>query len=433
MSTPVTLGLTSFVIAILSVGSKTVSVRIRMKKLGRSHQAFFRICAVDRHAPRDGRVLEELGTYDPRVPETDARAIFNAERVDYWLSVGAQPSDNVAVLIKKYGTNGTHAAAQKAALEKLAQPKTVPDPGARSVCPSRRRRRKRQRQPRVRLRLRSQGWRRLRPKPRRQRPRERKLYVAEFSRIQFPIPELLRVQLRCAFDVLTLFPEIFSGYLGQSVLKRAIDAGIVSVQLHNIRDWAQGKHRQVDDRPFGGGPGMVLRPEPVVESVEAVRSQGDEPGHLILLTPQGRRFDQRIAAELSEYKRLVLICGRYEGVDQRAIDLLQPDEISVGDYILGGGEVAAMVVIDAVARLVPGVLGDEESNKQDSFSGDRPLLEFPQYTRPREYRGLKVPEVLMTGNHPDIARWREQQQLDRTRDRRADLLGEDAAERRSDV
>ncbi|HVT28452.1 MAG TPA: tRNA (guanosine(37)-N1)-methyltransferase TrmD [Lacipirellulaceae bacterium] len=234
-------------------------------------------------------------------------------------------------------------------------------------------------------------------------------------------------------DVLTLFPEIFSGYLGQSVLKRAIEAGIVRVELHNIRDWAQGKHRQVDDRPFGGGPGMVLRPEPVVESTEAVQSQGGEPGHLVLLTPQGRKFDQRIAGEFAGRKRLVLICGRYEGVDQRAIDILQPDEVSIGDYILSGGEVAAMVVIDAVARLVPGVLGDEESSKQDSFSGERPLLEFPQYTRPREYRGLNVPEILITGNHPDIARWREQQKLDRTRARRADLLGEDAAERRSDV
>ena len=234
-------------------------------------------------------------------------------------------------------------------------------------------------------------------------------------------------------DVLTLFPEIFSGYVGQSVLKRAIVTGLVGVHVHNIRDWAQGKHRQVDDRPFGGGPGMVLRPEPVVESVEAVQAAGDEPGHLILLTPQGRRLDQRIAKELATNQRQPLLCRRYEGVDQRAIDLLQPDELSIGDYILGGGEVAAMVVIDAVARLIPGVLGDEESNKQDSFSGDRPLLEFPQYTRPREYRGLKVPDVLMTGNHPDIARWREQQQLDRTRERRADLLDDDLAERRSDV
>jgi tRNA (guanine37-N1)-methyltransferase len=234
-------------------------------------------------------------------------------------------------------------------------------------------------------------------------------------------------------DVLTLFPEMFSGYLIQSLLKRAVDAGIIEVRVHNIRDWARGKHRQVDDRPFGGGPGMVLRPEPVGESVEAVRGQASEPGHLVLLTPQGRRFDQRVVEELAGHERLILICGRYEGVDQRAIDLLQPDEISIGDYILGGGEVAAMVVVDAVVRLVPGVLGDEESNKQDSFSGEPPLLEFAQYTRPREYRSLTVPEVLVSGNHPDIARWREQQKLDRTRERRADLLGEDAAERRSDV
>jgi tRNA (guanine37-N1)-methyltransferase len=234
-------------------------------------------------------------------------------------------------------------------------------------------------------------------------------------------------------DILTLFPEMFSGYLGQSLLKRAIDAGIVYVQIHNIRDWAQGKHRQVDDRPFGGGPGMVLRPEPVVECVEAVQGQDDEAGHLVLLSPQGRRLDQRIVTELAGKSRLVLICGRYEGVDQRVIDLLQPNELSIGDFILGGGEVAAMVVVDAVVRLVPGVLGDDESNKQDSFSGDPPLLEFAQYTRPREYRGLTVPDVLMTGNHPEIARWREQQKLERTRERRADLLGDDDVERRSDV
>jgi tRNA (guanine37-N1)-methyltransferase len=231
-------------------------------------------------------------------------------------------------------------------------------------------------------------------------------------------------------DVLTLFPEMFSGYLGQSLLKRAVDAGIVDVQVHNIRDWAQGKHRQVDDRPFGGGPGMVLRPEPVVESVEAVRGEGSEPGHLILLTPVGRRLDQRMVEQLAGNKRLVMVCGRYEGVDQRAIDLLEPDEISIGDYILGGGEVAAMVLVDAVVRLVPGVLGDEESNKQDSFSGEPPLLEFAQYTRPREYRGLTVPEVLMSGNHPDIARWREQQKLERTRERRADLLREEGKPQR---
>jgi tRNA (guanine37-N1)-methyltransferase len=178
---------------------------------------------------------------------------------------------------------------------------------------------------------------------------------------------------------------------------------------------------------------MVLRPEPIVESVEAVRGQSGEPGHLILLSPQGRRLDQAIVEELAACKRLILICGRYEGVDQRAIDLLRPDELSIGDYIVGGGEVAAMIVIDAVVRLVPGVLGDEESNKQDSFSGDPPLLEFPQYTRPREYRGLIVPDVLMTGNHPEIARWREQQKRQRTKERRADLLGEGDEDKRSDV
>jgi tRNA (guanine37-N1)-methyltransferase len=234
-------------------------------------------------------------------------------------------------------------------------------------------------------------------------------------------------------DVLTLFPDMFPGYLGQSLLKRAIDAGLVKIELHDIRDWARGKHQQVDDRPFGGGPGMVLRPEPVVESVEAVLSQKTESvqaaceptGHLVYLTPQGRKLNQAIAEELAAKPRLVLLCGRYEGIDQRAIDILRPDELSIGDFILGGGEVAAMVVIDAVVRLVPGVLGDEESNRQDSFSGDPPLLEFPQYTRPREYRGLEVPAVLTSGNHPEIATWREQQKLKRTRERRSDLLSED--------
>jgi tRNA (guanine37-N1)-methyltransferase len=248
-----------------------------------------------------------------------------------------------------------------------------------------------------------------------------------FNIWHFAFPTDMRI------DVLTLFPEIFFGYLGQSLVKRAVDAGVLDIKVHNIRDWARGKQRQVDDRPFGGGPGMVLRPEPVVESVESVQGEGEVPGYLVLLTPQGRRLNQRVVEELAGQRRLVLICGRYEGVDQRAIDLLAPDELSIGDYILGGGEVAAMVVIDAVARLVPGVLGDEESNKQDSFSGDPPLLEFPQYTRPREYRGLTVPDVLMTGNHPEIARWREEQKLERTRQRRADLLADEASERRSDV
>jgi tRNA (guanine37-N1)-methyltransferase len=230
------------------------------------------------------------------------------------------------------------------------------------------------------------------------------------------------------FDVLALFPEMFSGYLGQSLLKLAIERGLVDVKLHNIRDWTHDKHQSVDDRPFGGGPGMVLRPEPVVESVEAVRAMGDDPGHLVLFTPVGRRLTQPVVEELAGHGRLVMVCGRYEGFDQRAIDILRPDEISIGDYILGGGEVAAMVTIDAVVRLVPDVLGDQESNRQDSFSGEDRLLEYAQYTRPREYRGLEVPPVLLGGNHPEIAKWRKEQSLKRTGERRADLLGDDTRE-----
>jgi tRNA (guanine37-N1)-methyltransferase len=230
------------------------------------------------------------------------------------------------------------------------------------------------------------------------------------------------------FDVLTLFPEMFPGYLGQSVLRAAIDAGLVDVRLHNIRDWTKDKHKVVDDRPFGGGPGMLLKVEPVVECVEAVRAQQAEPGHLVLLTPQGRRLDQSIVEELAGRRRLLLLCGRYEGFDDRVRQILEPDEISIGDYVLGGGEVAAMVLIDAVARLVPGVLGHDESNRQDSFSGDERLLEFAQYTRPREYRGLEVPSVLLSGNHDEIAQWRRQQSLETTRRQRADLLQPQPAE-----
>jgi len=222
------------------------------------------------------------------------------------------------------------------------------------------------------------------------------------------------------FDILTLFPEIFPGYLGQSVLKRAIERGMIDVQLHNIRDWATDKHRTVDDRPFGGGPGMVLKVQPIVECVEAVRRLADDPGQLLMLTPQGRRLDQPKVEELAGRKRLVLLCGRYEGFDERVRQILEPEEISIGDFVLSGGEVAAMVIVDAVARLIPGVLGDEESSRQDSFSGDERLLEFSQYTRPREYRGLEVPEVLLSGDHEEIARWRKEQSLQRTRQRGQD-------------
>lgn len=223
------------------------------------------------------------------------------------------------------------------------------------------------------------------------------------------------------FDVLTLFPGILEGYLGQSLMRLAIERGLVDVQLHNIRDWTHDKHHCVDDRPYGGGPGMVLKVEPVVECVEAVRQMGPEPGHLIMLTPQGRRLDQEIVEELTGHRRLLLLCGRYEGFDDRVRQILEPDEISIGDYILGGGEVASLAIIDAVARLVPGVLGDEESNRQDSFSGQDRRLEFAQYTRPREFRGLTVPEILLNGNHEQIARWRDEQSDRRTREQRADL------------
>jgi tRNA (guanine37-N1)-methyltransferase len=224
------------------------------------------------------------------------------------------------------------------------------------------------------------------------------------------------------FDVLTLFPEIFSGYLTQSLLKLAIQRQLVDVQLHNIRDWTRDKHRMVDDRPFGGGPGMVIKPEPTIEAVEAVRTQGTSAGRLLLLTPQGRPLTQRVVEELASEPRLLLLCGRYEGFDQRVSDILAPDEVSVGDFVLNGGEVAAMVVIDAVIRLVPGVLGDEKSGREDSFSTGNRLLEFAQYTRPRSYRGWEVPEVLMSGDHQRVATWRENNSLERTRKRRPDLL-----------
>jgi tRNA (guanine37-N1)-methyltransferase len=224
------------------------------------------------------------------------------------------------------------------------------------------------------------------------------------------------------FDVLTLFPEIFQGYLGQSLLKRAIQAGLVDVQLHDIRDWSKTKHNTVDDRPFGGGPGMVMKVEPVVECVEAVRSKDPEPGHLVMLTPQGRRLDQPAVERLAQHKRILLLCGRYEGFDERIRLILEPEEISVGDYVLNGGEVAAMVVIETTIRLVPGVLGDEDSSIYDSFSGERRWLECAQYTRPREYRGFEAPEVLLNGNHAEIERWREENSRQRTLERRSDLL-----------
>jgi tRNA (guanine37-N1)-methyltransferase len=216
------------------------------------------------------------------------------------------------------------------------------------------------------------------------------------------------------FDVLTLFPEIFSGYLTQSLLKLAIDRGLVDIQLWNIRDWAAGKHHSVDDRPFGGGPGMVIMPGPVFDAVEAVRPRHPEPGELILLTPAGDRLTQAIVQDLAAKKRLILLCGRYEGFDERIRLGLRPREISVGDFICNGGEVPAMTVIDAVVRYVPGVLGDEQSLVEESHC-DSGRIEYPQYTRPREFRGMTVPETLLSGDHEAIARWRQQQSELRSR------------------
>jgi tRNA (guanine37-N1)-methyltransferase len=216
------------------------------------------------------------------------------------------------------------------------------------------------------------------------------------------------------FDVLSLFPDLFQGYFTQSLLKLAIERGLVEIHLWNIRDWAKGKHKCVDDRPFGGGPGMVIMPEPVFACVESVQSQAPEPGQLILLTPGGRRLTQQVVRELAGYRRLLLLCGRYEGFDERVRLGLEPREISIGDFICNGGEVPAMVVIDTVIRYVPGVLGDEESVTEESHS-EPGRIEYPQYTRPRVFRGLEVPEILLSGNHPAIARWRREQSEQRSR------------------
>jgi tRNA (guanine37-N1)-methyltransferase len=216
------------------------------------------------------------------------------------------------------------------------------------------------------------------------------------------------------FDVLTLFPDLFQGYLTQSILKLALERGLVEINLWNIRDWAEGKHQSVDDRPFGGGPGMVLMPEPVFAAVEGVQTKAPEAGVLVLLTPGGRRLTQTVVQELVGHKRLLLLCGRYEGFDERIRLGLKPVEISIGDFICNGGEVPAMVVIDTVVRYVPGVLGDADSVKDESHSSPG-RLEYPQYTRPRVFRNMAVPEILLSGNHEAIARWRREQAEERSR------------------
>ncbi|MDB5309527.1 MAG: tRNA ((37)-N1)-methyltransferase TrmD [Gemmataceae bacterium] len=231
-----------------------------------------------------------------------------------------------------------------------------------------------------------------------------------------PTPEPRRT---IRFDVLTLFPGIIEGYLGQSLLDDAIKAGLVQVHLWNIRDWTQDKHQKVDDRPFGGGPGMVLMAQPVVDCVDAVRAKAAPPGRVVMMTPAGERLTQPVVERLAAEPRLLLLCGRYEGFDDRIRQLIDPWEISVGDFVCNGGEVPAMVVIDAVIRLVPGVLGDEQSAADESHS-EPGRLEYPQFTRPRVFRGLEVPEVLLSGNHQGIAKWRREQSALRSHPRQGD-------------
>jgi len=228
------------------------------------------------------------------------------------------------------------------------------------------------------------------------------------------------------FDILTLFPEMFQSYLGQGHLKRAIDRGLVDIQLHNFRDYAPGKRRQVDDKPFGGGPGMLIMCQPVFDCVESVQAAAPAPGRLLMMTPQGRKLDQALVEELALEPRLLLLCGRYEGFDDRIRQGLKPTEVSVGDFICNGGEVPAMLIVDTVIRLIPGVLHDETSSRYDSFS-NAGLLEHPQFTRPREFRGMVVPEILINGDHQKIEDWQREQSLKRTAERRMDLL--DSSER----
>ncbi|KAA3643307.1 MAG: tRNA (guanosine(37)-N1)-methyltransferase TrmD [Chloroflexi bacterium] len=221
------------------------------------------------------------------------------------------------------------------------------------------------------------------------------------------------------FDVFTLFPEMFPAYLNESILKRAQNANLLDVHLHNIRDWTTDKHNVTDDEVYGGGGGMVMKPEPIFAAVEDVVGAPPD-GPVILLTPQGRVFTQEVAGELAKHSRLALLCGRYEGVDERVRQHLVTDEISVGDYVLTGGELAAMILIDAVTRLLPGVLGDPDAPQKDSHSAG--LLEHPHYTRPPEFRVWEVPQVLRSGNHAEIKKWRRLQALKRTAERRPELL-----------
>ncbi|MGH9326817.1 MAG: tRNA (guanosine(37)-N1)-methyltransferase TrmD [Terriglobia bacterium] len=232
------------------------------------------------------------------------------------------------------------------------------------------------------------------------------------------------------FDVITIFPEFFRSILEHGLLRRAVNAKVVEIRLHNLRDFTDDAHRSVDDRPFGGGPGMIFKPEPVFRAVEALKTPR-VPSKVVLLTPQGNTLNQRKAEEFAREPGIALICGRYEGVDERVARYLASDEISIGDYVLSGGELAAAVIMEAVTRLLPGALGNEESRKEESFAAsaaspfisiEGEFLDFPQYTRPAEFRGLKVPDVLLSGNHQEIREWRRREALLKTSRQRPDLL-----------
>jgi tRNA (guanine37-N1)-methyltransferase len=223
------------------------------------------------------------------------------------------------------------------------------------------------------------------------------------------------------FHILTIFPDFFEGPFQHGVVSKAVEAGLIEIRIHDLRNWTHDRHRTVDDRPFGGGEGMLLKPAPIFEAVESIWPTRSAEQRLVLLSAQGQRFDQKAARRLSQYKQLFLICGRYEGVDERVAAHLADEELSIGDFVLSGGELAAALVVDCVARLLPGVLGNEDSALQESFS-EPELLDCPQYTRPADFRGWKVPEVLLSGNHEEIRRWRAKVAREKTARNRPDLL-----------
>ena len=227
-------------------------------------------------------------------------------------------------------------------------------------------------------------------------------------------------------DVISLFPEVIQPYVTASIIGRAQNSGLVEICTHQLRDFSTDPHKKVDDRPFGGGPGMVLMCQPVCDAVASIEAMDERPATRVLLTPQGRKFDQAMASRFAKCERLLFICGHYEGFDERIVDLLQPEEVSLGDFVMTGGEIAALAMVDSVVRLLPGALGHDEAAANESFQGNR--LDCPQYTRPRDYRGLSVPDVLLSGNHAEVAKWRAVEADRRTLERRPDLLGSSKVE-----